>query len=72
VLLKDRTARPWPLPQGAKATFKPDGYYLGAGTKTPLEAVDRLALTPPPDPQPLPLIDDSDIHLICWMAVVPA
>ena len=34
------------------------------------DAVDRLALTPPPDPQPLPLIDESDIHLICWMAIV--
>ena len=36
------------------------------------EVVDRLALTPPPDPQPLPLIDADDIHLICWMAIVPA
>jgi hypothetical protein len=31
----------------------------------------RLALTPPPDPQPLPSIDGEDIHLICWLAVVP-
>lgn len=33
--------------------------------------VQRLALSPPPDPLPLPLIDEEDIHLICWMAVVP-
>ena len=37
MLLQDRKPRPWPLPQGAKASFKPDGYYLGSGTKTPLE-----------------------------------
>lgn len=34
--------------------------------------VSRLALTPPPDPHPLPLIEEDDIHLICWMAIVPA
>jgi superfamily II DNA or RNA helicase len=31
----------------------------------------RLALTAPPDPQPLPTIDAGDVHLVCWMAVVP-
>lgn len=47
VLLQDRKPRPWPLPQGAKATFKPDGYYLGAGGKTPLEvAVARAGGRP--------------------------
>ncbi len=37
-----------------------------------VDVVARLALTPPPTPQPLPLIDDVDIHLVCWMAIVPA
>jgi hypothetical protein len=35
------------------------------------EIVERLALTPPPDPRPLPIIDESDIHLICWLAISP-
>ena len=36
-----------------------------------IEVVERLALTPPPAPRALPLIDDDDIHLTCWMAIVP-
>lgn len=35
------------------------------------ELVDRLALTPAPDPQPLPLVETEDINLICWLAIVP-
>jgi hypothetical protein len=31
-----------------------------------------LGLIAPPDPQPLPAIDADDVHLVCWMAVVPA
>lgn len=47
MLLQDRKPRPWPLPQGAKASFKPDGYYLGSGTKTPLEvAIARSGARP--------------------------
>ena len=36
-----------------------------------VDIVERLALTPPPEPTPLPLIDDADINLVCWMAIVP-
>ena len=36
-----------------------------------IDVVERLALTPPPAPRALPLIDGDDIHLICWMAIVP-
>jgi hypothetical protein len=36
-----------------------------------VEVVERLALTPPPEPKPLPLIDEADINLVCWMAIVP-
>ena len=47
MLLQDRKPRPWPLPQGAKASFKPEGYYLGSGTKTPLEvAIARSGARP--------------------------
>jgi cytochrome c-type biogenesis protein CcmH/NrfF len=36
-----------------------------------VEVAERLALTPPVEPTPLPLIDGTDIHLVCWMAIVP-
>jgi hypothetical protein len=35
------------------------------------DVVKRLSLTPPPPPVPLPLIEDADIHLVTWMAIVP-
>lgn len=28
-------------------------------------------LQPPPPPQPLPPVDEDDVRLICWMAVIP-
>lgn len=31
------------------------------------DAVERLALTPLPDQQPLPPIDEDDIRLTCWI-----
>jgi hypothetical protein len=36
-----------------------------------IDVVERLALTPPAEPRPLPLIDDTDINIVCWMAIVP-
>jgi hypothetical protein len=37
---------------------------------TAIVAVIRdLGLEPAASPQPLPVIDESDIHLICWMAI---
>lgn len=36
-----------------------------------LELVDELGLEPPPPPDPLPEIRDEDVHLVCWMALVP-
>jgi hypothetical protein len=36
-----------------------------------VEVVERLALTPPAEPTPLPLIEGTDINLVCWMAIVP-
>ncbi|MDZ7788115.1 MAG: helicase-related protein [Halofilum sp. (in: g-proteobacteria)] len=35
-----------------------------------VELVDELGLQPPVDIEPLPEIDVSDVHLVCWMAVV--
>lgn len=37
-----------------------------------LELVDELGLEPPPPPEPLPEIRSDDVHLVCWMALVPA
>jgi hypothetical protein len=36
------------------------------------ELANRVGLTPPPAPLPLPPIDLGDIHLICWTAITPA
>lgn len=32
----------------------------------------QLGLQPAPTPDPLPVITPDDIHLICWLAIVPA
>ncbi|MGV0787574.1 helicase-related protein [Mycolicibacterium sp. XJ2] len=36
-----------------------------------LDLVNELGLEPPPPPEPLPEITDNDVHLICWLALVP-
>lgn len=36
-----------------------------------LDVVRRLSLTRPTPPEPLPIITEEDIHLVCWMAIVP-
>ena len=43
----------------------------GARVVAVIDVVDRLALTAPPAPRALPLIGDDDVHLTCWMAIVP-
>jgi len=37
-----------------------------------LELVRDLGLEPPPPPEPLPEVTAEDVHLLCWLAVVPA
>jgi hypothetical protein len=36
-----------------------------------LELIDQLGLEPPPPPDPLPEINPDDVHLVCWLALVP-
>lgn len=36
------------------------------------EEAARLGLEPSPPPEPLPVIAEEDIHLVCWQAVTPA
>lgn len=35
------------------------------------DLADRLGLSPQPAPEPLPLITEDDIHLVCWLALLP-
>ena len=36
------------------------------------DVTQRLGLRPPQPPEPLPLIDLDDIHVVCWQAITPA
>lgn len=36
-----------------------------------LALVQELGLRPAPAPEPLPIITEDDIHLVCWMALSP-
>lgn len=36
-----------------------------------LTLVEELGLEPPPPPEPMPEINPSDVHLVCWVALVP-
>ena len=51
------------------ALNNPDSSHRAAAL---FDIVERLGLIPPPEPTPLPLIEDADIYLVCWMAIVPA
>jgi superfamily II DNA or RNA helicase len=49
-----------------------------ASSKKPTEQViaiaqvaTELGLEPSPPPEPLPEIDHDDVHLVCWLAIVP-
>jgi hypothetical protein len=35
------------------------------------ELADQLGFTPSTRPQPLPPVNEDDIHLLCWMAITP-
>ncbi|MFD5063825.1 helicase-related protein [Streptomyces sp. NPDC058394] len=35
------------------------------------DLAERLGLTPQPAPEPLPLITEDDVHLVCWLALLP-
>lgn len=36
-----------------------------------ITAVRELRLEPPRPPEPLPVIAEDDVHVVCWMAIVP-
>jgi hypothetical protein len=35
-------------------------------------SVEALGLEPSPPPEPLPAITEDDVHLVCWLAILPA
>jgi hypothetical protein len=35
-----------------------------------VQTVRELGLAPSPAPEPLPLITQDEIHLVCWLAIV--
>jgi len=35
-------------------------------------SVQELGLEPSPPPEPLPPITEDDVHLVCWLAILPA
>jgi hypothetical protein len=44
---------------------------LGERAALILELIKELGLEPPPPPEPLPEINPDDVHLMCWLALVP-
>jgi len=36
------------------------------------ELAKDLGLEPAPPPDPLPVIEIEDVHLVCWIAIVPS
>jgi len=43
----------------------------GARAAMILGLVEELGLEPPPPPEPLPEINPGDVHLVCWLALLP-
>jgi hypothetical protein len=35
-----------------------------------LDEIDRQGMEPYPEPEPLPVIDPNEIHLLSWMMIV--
>jgi hypothetical protein len=48
------------------------GLKPGEQSAAVVAAVRELGLEPGQAPEPLPVIDESDVHLVCWMAIVGA
>jgi hypothetical protein len=54
-------------------TVNENGANATAASEAARESVQpsELGLRPAPPPEPLPSITGDDIHLICWIAIVP-
>lgn len=62
---------PWGvrIERAIKEVFNPDAEDPAAASKALVWKVRELGLQPFIQPEPLPVIDEEDIALICWMAV---
>jgi len=62
---------PWGvrIERAIKEVFKPDAEDAAAASAVLVEKVRELGLQPFIQPEPLPVIDEDEITLICWMAV---
>lgn len=72
-LLVERLEDAWP-----ERIQKPVRDAMRAHPEDPVEQVRAVALIvaelglePSPPPEPLPAIEEDDVHLICWLAIVP-
>lgn len=52
--------------EAMRSTEEPTGQ-----AKAILGVVREQGLEPSPEPQPLPVIEIDDVHLVCWMALTP-
>jgi hypothetical protein len=70
--LIDILAAPYPertlraIRQAVASSANPQAQVLAVA-----QTVNDLGLQPSPPPKPLPEIEHDDVHLVCWLAVVP-
>jgi hypothetical protein len=62
---------PWGvrIERAIKGVFAPDAGDHQAASRVLVEKVRELGLQPFVQPEPLPVIDEDEIALVCWMAV---
>ena len=63
-----------PYPPRIQAVFRQSAHRRADQRKADriAEEAARLGLEPSPPPEPLPLIAEDDIHLVCWQAITPS
>ena len=62
---------PWGvrIERAIKEVFDPETSDAATASSVLVEKVKELGLQPFVQPEPLPIIDEDEIALICWMAV---
>lgn len=65
----DDCYRPCKSSTRIRAIFDPESFDPYAVSEAIIEKVRELGLEPFIAPEPLPVIDEDEIMLICWMAV---
>ena len=57
------------IERALKEVFDPEAPEHQAASRAFVEKVRELGLQPFVQPEPLPVIDEDEIALVCWMAV---